>query len=203
MPKGFSARWTVSSLARNYPQSWTSEELDFSTVNDGRLGTELVLPGDAYQQIDRIVKYGVLVVGLTFATIFVVGLLRATRAHMVQYLLVGCSICLFYLLTLSLAEQIGFLYAYAIASVVDVGMISLYLGRTVARRAGIVTGAMLAAVHAYMYFLLQMEDYVLLAGTIGLLLALALVMYVTRNVDWFAIGLPPARPAPSPAVEAS
>ncbi len=201
--KGFSARWTVSSLARNYPQSWTSEELDFTTVNDGRLGTELVLPGDAYQQIDRIVKYGVLVVGLTFATIFVVGLLRATRAHMVQYLLVGCSICLFYLLTLSLAEQIGFLYAYAIASVVDVGMISLYLGRTVARRAGLVTGAMLAAVHAYMYFLLQMEDYVLLAGTIGLLLALALVMYVTRNVDWFAIGLPPARPVPSPAVEAS
>ena len=56
---------------------------------------------------------------------------------------------------------------------------------------------MLAAVHAYMYFLLQMEDYVLLAGTIGLLLALALVMYVTRNVDWFAIGLPPARPAPA------
>src|SRR5262252_1399064 len=193
--KGFSARWTVSSLARNYPQSWTTDELDFASVNDGRLGAELVLPGDAYQQIDRIVKYGVLVVGLTFATIFVIGLLKATRAHMVQYLLVGCSICLFYLLTLSLAEQIRFLYAYTIASVVDVGMIALYLGRTVARSAGIVTGAMLAVVHAYMYLLLQMEDYVLLAGTIGLLVALALVMYVTRNIDWFAIGLPPARPA--------
>jgi inner membrane protein len=188
--KGFSARWTVSALARNYPQSWTTEELDFASVNDGRLGAALVLPGDAYQQIDRIVKYGVLVVGLTFATIFVVGLLSATRAHMVQYLLVGCSICLFYLLTLSLAEQIRFLYAYTIASVVDVGMIALYLGRTVARSAGLVTGAMLAAVHAYMYLLLQMEDYVLLAGTIGLLLALALVMYVTRNIDWFAVGLP-------------
>lgn len=192
---GFSARWTVSSLARNYPQSWTTDELDFASVNDGRLGAELTIPGDAYQQIDRIVKYGVLVVGLTFATIFVIGLLRATRAHMVQYLLVGCSICLFYLLTLSLAEQIRFLYAYAIASAVDVGMIALYLGRTVARRAGLATGAMLAVVQAYMYLLLQMEDYVLLAGTIGLLLALALVMYVTRNIDWFAIGLPPARPA--------
>ena len=118
---------------------------------------------------------------------------------MVQYLLVGCSICLFYLLTLSLAEQIRFLYAYTIASVVDVGMIALYLGRTVARSAGFITGAMLAAVHAYMYLLLQMEDYVLLAGTIGLLVALALVMYVTRNIDWFAIGLPPARPAAKPS----
>jgi inner membrane protein len=197
--KGFSAHWTVSSLARNYPQSWTTDELDFNTVSDGRLGAALVLPGDAYQQIDRIVKYGVLVVGLTFATIFVVGLLKATRAHMVQYLLVGCSICLFYLLTLSLAEQIRFLYAYTIASVVDVGMIALYLGRTVARSAGFITGAMLAAVHACMYLLLQMEDYVLLAGTIGPLVALALVMYVTRNIDWFAIGLPPARPAAKPS----
>src|SRR5262249_55611311 len=176
--KGFTARWTVSALARNYPQSWTSDELDFATVNDGRLGVELVLPGDAYQQIDRIVKYGILVIGLTFATIFVVGLLNASRAHLVQYLLVGCSICLFYLLALSLAEQIRFLYAYVVASVVDVGMIALYLGRTVARRAGFVTGAMLAVVHAYMYLLLQMEDYVLLAGTLRLLLALALVMSV-------------------------
>jgi inner membrane protein len=196
---GFTAHWSVSALARNYPQSWTSEELDFTNVNDGRLGVTLVLPGDAYQQIDRIVKYGVLVVGLTFATIFVVGLLRASRAHLVQYLLVGCSICLFYLLALSLAEQIRFLFAYAIASAVDVGMIALYLGRTVSRPAGLVTGAMLASVHAYMYMLLQMEDYVLLAGTVGLLAALALVMYVTRNVDWFAIGLPPLRPAAQPA----
>ena len=189
---GFTAHWSISSLARNYPQSWTSDELDFSSVNDGRLGAELVLPGDFYQQIDRIVKYGVLVVGLTFATIFVVGLLRASRAHMVQYLLVGCSICLFYLLTLSLAEQIRFVYAYGIASLVDVAMIALYLARTVSRPAGLITGAVLATVHGYMYMLLQMEDYVLLAGSLGLLLALGLVMYVTRNVDWFAIGLPPA-----------
>jgi inner membrane protein len=192
--KGFTAHWSVSSLARSYPQSWTADELDFSSLDDGRMGAELVLPGNPYQQVDRIVKYGVLVVGLTFATIFVVGLLRATRAHMVQYLLVGCSLCLFYLLTLSLAEQIRFLYAYAIASVVDVGMIALYLYRTVARSAGFITGTLLAVVHGYMYLLLQMEDDVLLAGTIGLLAALALVMYATRNVDWFAIGQLP-RPA--------
>jgi inner membrane protein len=189
--KGFTAHWSVSSLARSYPQSWTADELDFSSLDDGRMGAELVLPGNPYQQVDRIVKYGVLVVGLTFATIFVVGLLRATRAHMVQYLLVGCSLCLFYLLTLSLAEQIRFLYAYAIASAVDVGMIALYLYRTVARSTGLITGTLLAVVHGYMYLLLQMEDDVLLAGTIGLLAALALIMYATRNVDWFVIAQPP------------
>ena len=157
-------------------------------MNDGKLGVELTLPGDAYQQIDRIVKYGILVIGLTFTTIFVVGLLKSSRTHFVQYLLVGAALCLFYLLALSLAEQIRFLYAYAIASAVDIGMIALYLGRTVSRFVGFLVGTVLSAIYAYMYMLLQMEDYVLLSGTVGLFVALGLVMYATRNVDWFSIG---------------
>ena len=75
--------------------SWSTDELDFNEVNDGKLGVELTLPGDAYQQIDRIVKYGVLVIGLTFTTIFVVALVKSSRAHFVQYLLVGAALCLF------------------------------------------------------------------------------------------------------------
>jgi inner membrane protein len=186
--KGFTARWKVSALARNYPQVWSSDQLDFNQVSDGRLGVELTLPGDAYQQIDRIVKYGILVIGLTFTTIFVVDLLKSAKTHFVQYLLVGAALCLFYLLTLSLAEQIRFLYAYTIASAVDIGMIALYLARTVSRFTGLLVGAALAVVYGYMYMLLQMEDFVLLSGTIGLFLALGLVMYATRNVDWFSIG---------------
>ncbi len=181
--KGFTARWKVSALARNYPQVWSSDQLDFNQVGDGRLGVELTLPGDAYQQIDRIVKYGILVIGLTFTTIFVVDLVKSAQTHFVQYLLVGAALCLFYLLALSLAEQIRFLYAYAIASVVDIAMIALYLARAVSRFTGLLVGAALAAVYGYMYMLLQMEDFVLLSGTIGLFLALALVMYATRNVD--------------------
>ena len=184
----FSARWSVSALARSYPQVWTSDDLDFSSVNDGRLGVELTLPGDAYQQIDRLVKYGALVIGLTFTTIFVVGLLKSGRTHFVQYLLVGAALCLFYLLALSLAEQVRFLYAYAAASAVDIGMIALYLGRTVTRFTGFLAGAVLSVIYGYMYLLLQMEDYVLLSGTVGLFIALGFVMYATRNVDWFSIG---------------
>jgi inner membrane protein len=185
---GFTAHWKVSALARSYPQIWSTDQLDFNAVNDGKLGVELTLPGDAYQQIDRIVKYGILVIGLTFTTIFVVGLLKSSRTHFVQYLLVGAALCLFYLLALSLAEQIRFLYAYSIASAVDIGMIALYLGRTVSRFVGFLVGTVLSAIYAYMYMLLQMEDYVLLSGTVGLFAALGLVMYATRNVDWFSIG---------------
>jgi inner membrane protein len=101
---------------------------------------------------------------------------------------VGAALCLFCLLALSLAEQIRFLYAYVVASCVDIGMIAAYLARTVSRFAGLLVGAVLAAIYGYMYMLLQMEDYVLLSGTVGLFVALGLVMYTTRNVDWFSIG---------------
>jgi inner membrane protein len=187
---GFSASWAMSYLARSYPPSWRAEDLNFVDQPDGRVGVALVLPGDSYQQTDRIVKYGVLVIGLIFSTIFVAGLLKTTRAHLVQYLLVGSSICIFYMLVLSLSEQIRFVAAYAIASGADIATVGLYVWRTVARFTGYVVAAVLGLIHGWMYLLLQMEDYVLVAGSVGLFAALATVMYVTRNVDWFRIGQP-------------
>lgn len=62
--------------------------------------------------------------------------------------------------------------------------------RTVARFTGYIVAAVLGLIHGWMYLLLQMEDYVLVAGSLGLFAALATVMYVTRNVDWFRIGQP-------------
>ncbi len=196
--EGFTADWTMSYLARAYPPAWRAEDLSFNDLADGRVGVELVLPGDSYQQTDRIIKYGVLVIGLTFATIFVVGLLRQARAHMVQYLLVGASICLFYLLLLSLSEHIRFGAAYAVASAADVATVSAYVMRTIHRLAGLVVAGMLGLVHGWMYLLLQMEDYVLLSGTIGLFVALLAVMYATRNIDWFRIGATSTDRTPEP-----
>jgi inner membrane protein involved in colicin E2 resistance len=136
------------------------------------------------------VKYGILVIGLTFGTIFVVGLLKQDRVHLVQYLLIGASITLFYLLLLSLAEQMDFALSYLIASLVDIAIVAWYAGATIRCLMGWVTGGVLAAVHGYMYVLLQMESYSLLSGTVGLLVALLGVMIATRKVDWFALGEP-------------
>ena len=48
-----------------------------------------------------------------------------------------------------------------------------------------------------MYLLLQLEDDVPAAGSRGLFAALATVLYLSRNADWFRIGQPSegARPA--------
>jgi inner membrane protein len=194
---GFEASWRVSYLARSYPQSWRSEDGALEIASDDSFGVELVTPGDTYQQTDRLIKYGILVIVLTFTTIFIVGLRGSTRTHVVQYLLVGGSLCLFYLLVLSLSEQIGFGAAYAAAAVATVAINALYVRRTVARLAGLVIAGLLAAVYAYMYVLLRLEDYSLLVGTVGLLLVLVAIMYVTRNIDWYALGRS-ATPAPAP-----
>lgn len=194
---GFTAHWDTTYISRPYPSQWRASDMS-PILLDSAIGVELTQPGDVYQQSDRIVKYGLLVIGLTFATIFVVGLLTDLRAHMVQYLLVGGSICVFYLLVLSLSEQIRFDLAYGIASALDIAVVSLYVGRTVRRNVGLVAAAVLTMIHGWMFVLLQMEDFVLLSGSIGLLLALVAVMYVTRNVDWYRIGpAPSASPAPA------
>ena len=39
----------------------------------------------------------------------------------------------------------------------------------------------------FLFGLLQISDYALLVGTFGLFAALAIVMYLTRNVNWYKI----------------
>jgi inner membrane protein len=185
---GFTATWSISHIATGSPLSWLVDEFRLDPERITTIGVALAEPGDVHQQTDRIVKYGILVIGLTFGTMFVVGTLKRDRVHLVQYLLIGASITLFYLLLLSLAEQMDFALSYLIASLVDIALVAWYAGATIRRLLGWAVGAILTLVHAYMYVLLQMESYSLLSGTIGLLVALLGVMIATRKVDWFALG---------------
>lgn len=185
---GFTGHWSVNHLATGIPLAWRDGEFTLQPDITPTVGVSLAEPGDVHQQTERIVKYGLLVVGLTFGTIFIIGLLKRDRVHLVQYLLIGAAISLFYLLLLSLAEQISFGYAYLIASIVDITIVACYAAATIRRVAGLFTGMILTALHTYMFVLLQMESYALLSGTIGLLIILVLTMVATRKVDWHAIG---------------
>ncbi len=187
----FDARWEIASLARSLPNA----KIDGSVAAEAmlnyagdRFGVELATPVDVYAQVDRVLKYGILVIGLNFASIFVIGVLRDLRAHTMQYLLVGGSLALFYLMLLALAEHMPFVVAYAVAALLDLAAVSLYVGRTVSRAAGITVALLLALVRGFMYLLLQEEDLSLQIGSAGLFVALAVVMYATRNVDWYRIG---------------
>jgi inner membrane protein len=100
--------------------------------------------------------------------------------------LAGCAITLFYLLLLSLAEQIGFTAAYCVATLMTVGLVYGYTRRilTSRRNAALVSGG-LSILYGYLFALLHEQEYALLAGSIGLFLMLGLVMYLTRNIDWY------------------
>jgi inner membrane protein len=138
------------------------------------------------------VKYAALFILLTFTSVWPVEVLAGVRVHPVQYLMLGCALCLFFLLELSLSEHIGFMWAYVIAALAVIVMIGGYslVALHRARRASVVIVGV-TLLYGYLYVLLTNEDYALLIGSIGLFLALALVMIVTRRIDWYAIGRSP------------
>ncbi len=188
---GFKARWSVSSLARSYPQRWPdagdNNEAIVASLSPSAFRVELYAPVGGYQKTDRSLKYGALFIVLTFVTFFLYELLSPVLLHPMQYLLVGGALCLFYLLLLSISEQAPFWIAYASASVATIALITAYsaaLLRSALRVAGLAT--VLSFLYGYLFVLLQLEDWALLMGSIGLFLILALVMYATRRVDWGA-----------------
>ncbi len=121
--------------------------------------------------------------GIRIATLAVV------RVHPIQYLLVGSALALFYLLLLSLAEQIGFMLAYLLSTITTAFLITAYSSFVLkSSRRAFPIFALLAVLYAYLYFILGLEDYSLLAGSIFLFLLIATIMYSTRNTEWFTLG---------------
>jgi inner membrane protein len=94
---------------------------------------------------------------------------------------------LFYLALLALGEVLAPGLAYAGAASASSALITCYSAAILRSwtRASIVA-ALLGCVHGVLYVVLRMESYALLAGTATLFVALALVMHLTRNVDWHA-----------------
>lgn len=196
---GFTAKWKILELNRNYGQYgldnfmgveknegnmiYTNDRLN-SENKLGVFGVNLIMPVDQYQRTTRAAKYGVLFVILTFVTFFFFELLRKKYVHPLQYLIVGFAIMLFYLLLLSIAEYLIFDLAYAISAVVISMMVMLYAGSVFSnRRYGIIVGLILFMLYAYFYTLLQLQLYSLLFGTIGMAVMLSVVMLLSRNLN--------------------
>lgn len=184
--EGFTANWKVLHLNRNYPQQWIGNGHD---INQSTFGLSLLMPLDEYQKNERSVKYAIMFICLTFLLFFFVEILNATRIHPLQYLLVGLAICIFYLLLLSFSEQIGFNTAYFIASAGVILLITIY-SKSVLKNNFLTTVMFgtLIGLYGFLYSLLQLQDYALLMGSVGLFVILAVVMYLSRNIDWYTIG---------------
>lgn len=192
---GFSAKWAVSSLSSNNQATFLNELNGEKNQNLESLNISFIEPINVYSQADRATKYGLLFIGLTFAGFFIFEILKNLRIHPAQYTLVGLSMAMFYLLLVSLAEQIGFASAYLTASTACVLLLGYYLSFVLRSKAnGFVFAGLLTALYSALYGILQSEDNALLMGSLLVFGLLALVMVITRKVDWYKISSKPEMP---------
>ena len=180
---GFTATWSIFNFNRNYPQMWTGSNYQFYS---SEFGVNLKLPVDHYQKVMRSAKYAIMFIALTFLVFFLVELLAHKRIHPFQYLLVSIGLILFYSLLLAFSEQMHFNLAFLISALAIISLITVYSHSIFRKKKQTaMMGAFLITLYLFLFTVLQLEDLALLFGSIGLFIALAVVMYISRKVDWY------------------
>ncbi len=151
--------------------------------------TQFIDVSNIYTQTDRTIKYALILLVVSFGTFFLFEVIKGLRIHPIQYALVAAALLSFYTLLLSLAEHIVFWQAYVAASVACVGLIGWYacymlasLGR------GAVFSLILGGLYAGFYVILSASEFNLLLGSVFCFVLIFVVMFITRHIDWYAIG---------------
>ncbi|WP_414655598.1 cell envelope integrity protein CreD [Flavobacterium sp.] len=180
--KGFHADWKILDINRSFSQQHVSK---IPNLNEYSFGVKLIDTVDEYQQNDRASKYGFLVIGLTFLIFFLIQQINKINIHIFQYTMLGLALIMFYTLLIAITEHSSFSLAYLIASVSVIGMIVLYsVSILKTKKFPLFIGLALTAVYTFIYVIIQLENYALLVGSIGLFIILGLVMYFSRKIDW-------------------
>jgi inner membrane protein len=178
----FSADWKLIYLNRNYPQQFTGIPAGF---DESKFGMNLYVPVTEYQKNERSAKYAVLIIALTFMVFFFVQVLNKVRIHGIQFMLVGLALCLFYVLLLSFTEHLGFNIAYMLAASMTISLVGFYVVAIFKnRKLSALNFLFLILVYGFVFVIIQLQEYSLLVGSIGLFLVLAAAMYLSRNITW-------------------
>lgn len=191
---GFTARWSVLEINRNFGQSWFDTQVRAGLPADAAfaasaVGVTFYEPVDIYQRNYRAVHYAVLLIAITFLSFFLWEHMSGSAIHPMQYLMVGLALALFYLLLLALSEHLLFDQAYATSAGALVALITVYLSGVLrSPRLALGAGAALATLYGMLYWILRSEDYSLLMGALLLFAVLAILMTATRRVDWSLVG---------------
>lgn len=171
------------------------DSLEMTSVNGASTGggqsqaatIGLIEPVDLYSQVDRSVKYGFLFIGFTFLAFLMFDVIAGAKVAAAEYLLTGAGLVLFFVLLLAFAEVVGFMWAYLIAGGAITGLLTAYSAAVLKSwmRARFI-GGLLVGLYATLYVLLNLEAYSLIIGSLLLFVALAVVMWATRAIDWSA-----------------
>jgi inner membrane protein len=180
---GFEARWKTTEFGS--PRVTTGPVLgDSPTLASASIGVDLIEATPIYRMINRVAKYGLLFIVLSFATYFFFEVLSRLRIHVVQYGMLGLSLSLFSLLLLSFAEPLGYTNAYLASASLVLAQATLYTA-AVARRfkPAFLFALMLASLFAFIYVLLGLETYSLLIGALALFAVVSVLMVLTQMIN--------------------
>lgn len=195
---GFNAEWNIASFNTSFTKYWTSDENSnrLNNIDNNQYYTSnqesnnvlvsFLLLNDNYQKTSRSVKYAILFIFIPFFVLFLCEVLSKKRIHPVQYILIGIANAIFYLLLLAISEHINFNISYFLSALMVTALTSIYIGYIIKSPKYTISMAIVEAlIYIFLFGILQLTDYALLMGTLGLFAVIALAMYFTRNVDWY------------------
>ncbi len=180
--KGFTATWKILHLNRPFPQKWSGDK--FNVINSA-FGVSLIIPVDHYQKSYRSAKYAIMFIALTFITFFFIEIFNKKHIHAIHYLLVGFALVVFYSLLLSLSEHISFNLSYLISSVAIIALITSFgAGLFKNKKQTLILLSVLIVLYLFLFTILQLMEYSLLMGNIGLFIVLAIIMFFVKKIKW-------------------
>jgi len=184
---GFEANWNILNLNRNFPQIWIGGNY---SVNESAFGIDLLVPVDNYQKSYRSVNYAILIICFTFLVFFFIEILNKKLIHPVQYILVGISLVIFFILLISISEHLDFNNAFIISAVATLMCIGGYVKAILKswKLMFLIMGELLI-LYTFIFVIIQLQDLALLIGSIGVFLVVGLVMFLSRKIDWYNLNL--------------
>lgn len=187
---GFEAKWAINQLNFSSPlDALATSSASSHYVYEPEIkqfGVKIIIPANTYQVNTRTAKYCLLIILLSFAGLFLAEVFFKIRLHPFQYLLIGVSLTLFYLVLLSLSEYLRFNFAFLLSAFSTITLIAGYCSVVLGQRMrGFYTGILFSVLYGFIFVLVKAEESSLLMGSIGLWIVLALVMYLTRKINWY------------------
>jgi inner membrane protein len=201
---GFSAQWKIPFFNRPYPQQWIADNTRLNASNEAVpelpktgtvsqenkadetfFGIKFLLPIDQYQKTMRTAKYSFLIILLTFLSLFFTELLQKKKVHILQYILIGAAMTIYYTLLLAFSEQIGFNSAYLLASISTALLISTFIAMLLkSKKPALIFGSILSTFYIFIFVIIQLQDLALIFGSVGLFITVAIMMYLSAKMDW-------------------
>ena len=182
----FTATWKMPYFNRPFPQQWIEEDAIMQTEKKAAsFGVSFILPVDQYQKTMRSAKYAILIILLTFISLFFTEVLNKRKVHLLQYVLIGAAMTIYYTLLLAFSERVGFNIAYAIASVATVSLIGFFIAALLNnKKPAIIFSAILTTFYGFIFVIIQLQDLALMFGSVGLFIVVAVLMYLSAGIDW-------------------